>query len=113
MRINSGTLIYQDPVRYYVGSSLATVIRVGTGNLEVNAFNQVSVSRPIIGDLVAHAGFDSEVSTATRNWAGFAQVALTYRIVDDVEFFVGSSFGVAGDPTAPDYNPFVGINARF
>ena len=93
-----------------IGSE-AILLEDGAHNMQAVLPNFISLSHPIVGNLNGYAMFMAQAYTLNADWVGFAKTGLTYRFCKDVEVFAGSWFGVHG--SAADYNPFVGISARF
>lgn len=80
-------------------------------NRQASFNNLLSVSHQIIGNLEGYAMFNTFAFTTGDDWAGSLQAGFNYRILKNVELYVGNSFGVTD--TAFDYEPFVGVAARF
>jgi hypothetical protein len=74
--------------------------------------NLISLGHGIVGNLEGYCAFDTSVSTiASADWAGTVKVGFNYRVLKNVELYLGNSFGVTDN--ALDYSPFVGVAARF
>jgi len=95
LRINSGASIFED-ARDDIQSTFA---------------NLISLSHPIVGDLEGYCAFDTAVFTSETVWVGQIRVGLNFRVARNVELYAGSSFGVTDN--AMDYQPFLGVAARF
>jgi hypothetical protein len=95
LRINSGASISED-IRDNIQSAF--------GNL-------ISLSHPIVGALEEYCAFNTLAFTDGTDWVGEIKVGLNYRLARNVELYAGSSFGVTDN--AMDYQPFLGIAARF
>jgi hypothetical protein len=95
LRINSGASISED-ARDEIQSTF--------GNL-------ISLSHAIVGPLEEYCAFNTAVFTGGTVWVGEIRVGLNYRLCRNLEIYAGSSFGVTEN--AMDYQPFVGVAARF
>jgi len=74
--------------------------------------NELSVLRPIVGNLKGYVLFNTYAFTSTgTDWQGTIGAGLNYRVTPNVELYAGADFGVHG--TSSDYSPFIGISARF
>ena len=71
----------------------------------------LSLSHQIVGNLQGYALFDATALTSGDDWIGSVKAGLNYRIAKDIELYIGNSFGVTDD--AFDYEPFIGVAARF
>jgi hypothetical protein len=71
----------------------------------------LSLSHQIVGNLQGYALFDATAFTSGDDWIGSVRAGLNYRIAKDIELYIGNSFGVTDD--AFDYEPFIGVAARF
>jgi hypothetical protein len=71
----------------------------------------LSLSHQIVGNLQGYALFDATAFTSGDDWIGSVRAGLNYRIAKDIELYIGNSFGVTED--AFDYEPFIGVAARF
>jgi hypothetical protein len=95
LRINSGASISEDD-RDKIQSTF--------GNL-------ISLSHPIVGALEEYSAFNTAVFTSGTDWVGEIKVGLNYRLARNVELYAGGSVGVTDN--AMDYQPFIGVAARF
>ena len=74
--------------------------------------NLISLSHCIIPNLEGYCVFNTSISTITgAEWIGSVKVGLNYRVAKNIELYLGNSFGVTDN--AFDYQPFVGVAARF
>lgn len=88
-------------------------------NFFEDAFNQrqasveslMSFSHQIVGNLEGYFMFDAVAFTTDDDWLGFVKAGLNYRIAKNIELYLGNSFGVTDN--AFDYEPFIGVAARF
>ncbi len=71
----------------------------------------MSFSRQIVGNLEGYFTFDAIAFTTGDDWLGAVKAGLNYRIAKNIELYLGNSFGVTDN--AFDYQPFLGIAARF
>lgn len=55
--------------------------------------------------------FNTLAFTSGPGWVGEIKTGLNYRLAKNIELYLGSSFGVTDN--AIDYQPFVGVAARF
>jgi hypothetical protein len=96
LRINSAVNLFEDA---------SDARQASFGNL-------MSLSRRIIGTLEGYCMFNTSISTITdAEWFGSVKVGLNYRVANNLELYLGNSFGVTDN--AIDYAPFLGIAARF
>lgn len=94
LRINSGASISED----------------ARDDIQSTFGNLISLSHPIVGALEEYCAF-STVAFTEGDWQGEIKVGLNYRLTSNVEIYAGSSFGVTDN--AMDYQPFLGVAARF
>jgi len=71
----------------------------------------LSLSHQIVGNLQGYALFDAIAFTSGDDWIGSVKAGLNYRFGKDIEIYIGNSFGVTDN--AFDYEPFIGVAARF
>lgn len=95
LRINGAANLYEDD----------------SDNRQAALGSLLSLSHQIVGNLQGYAMFDATAFTSGDEWVGSVKAGLNYRIRKDIEFYVGNSFGVTEN--AFDYEPFIGIAARF
>jgi hypothetical protein len=80
-------------------------------NRQASFNNLLSLSHQIIGNLEGYAMFDTFAFTTDAEWVGSLKAGLNYRIAKNIELYVGNTFGVTDN--AFDYQPFIGVAARF
>lgn len=71
----------------------------------------LSLSHQIVGHLEGYALFDTIAFTSGEDWLGSVKAGLNYRLARNIELYLGNSFGVTDN--AFDYEPFIGVGARF
>ena len=96
LRINSAVNFFED----------------ASDSRQVSFGNLMSLSHSIVHNLEGYCAFATSVSTiANADWLGTVKVGFDYRVTKTVELYMGNSFGVTDN--AMDYQPFVGVAARF
>jgi hypothetical protein len=71
----------------------------------------MSFSHRIVGNLEGYFVFDTVAFTTGDDWLGAVKAGLNYRIAKNIELYLGNTFGVTDN--AFDYEPFLGVAARF
>jgi len=78
---------------------------------QVELFNTLTVGRDLIGPLAAYVEFAALLKPQTDDeWQGQVDVGFTISPINNIQFDFGCNFGVT--PSAPDYNPFLGLTLR-
>jgi hypothetical protein len=73
--------------------------------------NTITLGRDLVGPLGGFVEFVASFNLAgSAHWEGPANVGFTIAISDDVQFDLGSSFGIT--ESAPDFTPFLGLSFR-
>jgi hypothetical protein len=103
LRIDSQAILYPTHP-FTIGGS-------GRTDIQAELVNLISLSHRIVGNLNGYAMFAAYSYTLDIDWRAYVKTGLNWRVAKNIELYAGSSFGVHGP--AWDYNPFVGIGARF
>ena len=115
LRVDSEAIIYEDfthQTQATIGNSLSLSHPI-TCNLSIYGMFSAFVYSGDSSETVIQAGGGAIfIRYSSAEWRGYARTGFNYRIGKNLELFAGSSFGVHGS-FAADYNPFVGIGARF
>jgi hypothetical protein len=91
--------------------SAATIFKDNHNDVQTTFGNLISLSHAILGSLEGHCAFSTLVFTGGADWVGEIKAGLNYRLAKNIELYVGSSFGLTDN--ALDYQPFLGVAARF
>jgi hypothetical protein len=84
----------------------------GTGGRDTEWLNSITFSHDLTKRLGGYVEFVALTGSAPRfKWQGQFDVGLTYALAENTQLDLGCNFGVT--PSAPDYQPFVGLSRRF
>ena len=84
---------------------------VGAGH-HTDYVNSITLSCDMTDKIGAYVEFFSLISTEQgSDWQGQVDLGVTYGVTADVQLDAGINLGVTD--SAPDYQPFVGLTARF
>lgn len=74
--------------------------------------SSITMSRDIVGNLSGYAEFFSQSSDEiSASWVATADFGLTYAVTTDLQLDAGANIGLTR--AADDFNPFLGVSARF
>jgi len=107
-------LAFDLPMGWSLGAMTEVDLRRNSnrGGDHAAVVNSITFGHSIIGHLNGYAEFFSEVSTeADSRWVGTVDVGLTYALTANCQLDAGVNIGVTR--SADDWNPFVGLSARF
>jgi hypothetical protein len=81
-------------------------------NFHNKLISSITVGHGLVGELSFYTEFFSQASDeSSGNWVATFDVGLTYMATPWIQLDMGLNLGLT--PAADDYNPFLGITARF